>query len=103
MTSLSDLKPDPKNARRRTDRSASLIGESLLRYGAARSIVIDENNRVLAGNGTLEQAQRSGITDVRVIDTTGSELIAVRRSNLTEQDKVGLAIADNRTSIVFRQ
>lgn len=98
MTSLSDLKQDKRNARRRTDRSATLIGESLKRYGAARSIVIDEDNTVLAGNGTLEQAQAAGINKLKIIDVDGDELIAVRRSNLSADDKVGLAIADNRTS-----
>ena len=50
MTSINDLQNDPKNARKRTDRSAKLIKQSLEQYGAARSIVIDENNRILAGN-----------------------------------------------------
>lgn len=75
-----------------------LIAESLKRYGAARSIVIDEDNRVLAGNGTIEGAKQAGITNVRIIDAEGDEVIAVRRSGLTEDEKVGLALADNRTS-----
>lgn len=98
MTSINSLKHDHKNARRRTDRSAMLIAESLKRYGAARSIVIDEENRILAGNGTIEGAKQAGITNVRIIDAEGDEVIAVRRSGLTEDEKVGLALADNRTS-----
>ena len=61
MTSINSLLPDHKNARKRTDRSASLIKESIDRYGAARSIVIDEDNRILAGNGTIEGAKAAGI------------------------------------------
>ena len=98
MTKINDLKPDHKNARKRTDRSASLIQESLERYGAARSIVIDEDGRVLAGNGTLEGAKAAGLENVRVIETDGKELIAIKRTNLSEDEKVGLALADNRTS-----
>ena len=98
MTSINSLKHDHKNARKRTDRSAMLIAESLKRYGAARSIVIDEDNRILAGNGTIEGAKQAGITNVRIIDAEGDEVIAVRRSGLTEDEKVGLALADNRTS-----
>ena len=98
MTKINDLKPDHKNARKRTDRSASLIQESLERYGAARSIVIDEDDRVLAGNGTIEGAKAAGLEDVRVIETDGKELIAIKRTNLSEDEKVGLALADNRTS-----
>ena len=98
MTSIKDLKSDHKNARRRTDRSATLIAESLKRYGAARSIVIDEDGRILAGNGTVEGAKKAGINKVRVIEAEGDELIAVRRAGLSEDEKVGLALADNRKS-----
>lgn len=98
MTSIKDLKSDYKNARKRTDRSANLIAESLQRYGAARSIVIDEDNRILAGNGTIEGAKAAGIKNVRVIETDGTEIIAVKRTGLSEDEKIGLALADNRTS-----
>jgi DNA modification methylase len=98
VTSIKDLKSDHKNARRRTDRSASLIAESLKRYGAARSIVIDEDGRILAGNGTVEGAKKAGIDKLRIIEAEGDELIAVRRAGLSEDQKVGLALADNRSS-----
>jgi DNA modification methylase len=98
VTSINDLKQDHKNARKRTNQSAELIQESIKRYGAARSIVIDEENRILAGNGTIEGAKAAGIKNVRIIETAGDEIIAVRRTDLTEHEKVGLALADNRTS-----
>lgn len=98
MTSINDFKTDSKNARKRTNQSATLIQESLKRYGAARSIVVDENGTVLAGNGTFESAKSAGITKVRIIESDGTELIAVRRTNLSDDEKVGLALADNRTS-----
>ena len=97
MASINDLQNDPKNARKRTDRSAKLIKQSLEQYGAARSIVIDENNRILAGNGTIAGAKAAGIKNLKIIEANGDEIIAVKRSNLTEDQKVGLAIADNRT------
>ena len=77
MTKLNDLKSDHKNARKRTDRSATLIKNSLEKFGAARSIVIDEENRILAGNGTVEGAKKAGLSNVRVIETDGNEIIAV--------------------------
>ena len=98
MTSIKDLKSDHKNARKRTDRSAALIAESLKRFGAARSIVIDEDGRILAGNGTVEGAKKAGIDKLRIIEAEGDELIAVRRAGLSEDEKVGLALADNRSS-----
>jgi DNA modification methylase len=98
VAKIADLKPDPRNARKRTDRSASLIRESLERFGAARSIVIDEDGRILAGNGTVEGAKAAGIEKLRIIETAGDEIVAVRRTGLTEEQKIGLALADNRTS-----
>ena len=98
LASIKSLKSDHKNARRRTDRSSQLIQESLQRYGAARSIVIDEENRILAGNGTVDGAKAAGIENVRIIETDGDEIIAIKRTNLSEEQKIGLALADNRTS-----
>ena len=98
MTSINDLQNDHKNARKRTDRSSKLIKESLQKFGAARSIVIDENNRILAGNGTIAGAKAAGIKNLKVIETDGKEIIAVKRTGLTEDEKVGLALADNRSS-----
>ena len=98
MAQISHLVSDHKNARKRTDRSAQLIEESLKQFGAARSIVIDENNRILAGNGTVEGAKAAGIKNVRIIETDGDEIIAVKRTGLSEDQKIGLALADNRSS-----
>jgi hypothetical protein len=95
---ITDLIADPNNARKRTAQSRALIQESLKSFGAARSIVIDESNTILAGNGTVEAAAAQGINRVRVIETDGDEIIAVKRSGLSDSDKVGLALADNRTS-----
>ena len=46
----------------------------------------------------VEAAAASGIDKVRIIETDGDEVIAVRRTGLTEESKVGLALADNRTA-----
>jgi DNA modification methylase len=74
-----------------------MVVDALQEVGAARSIVIDEDNVILAGNGVTEAAAEAGITKLRVIDASGDELIAVRRSGLSEEQKRALAIYDNRT------
>jgi len=74
-----------------------MVSDALREVGAARSIVIDEDNVILAGNGVTEAAAEAGITRVRVIEASGDELIAVRRSGLTPAQKRALAIYDNRT------
>ncbi len=58
-TRLDQLVQDPKNARRHTERNLAMIAESLETVGAARSIVIDERGRVLAGNATPSGTLRS--------------------------------------------
>lgn len=94
---LKDLTPDPENRRLHNPRNLGMVVDALHKVGAARSIVIDENNVILAGNGVTEAAAEAGITKVRVIEASGEEIIAVRRSGLTAEQKRALAIYDNRT------
>jgi hypothetical protein len=93
---IGDLIPDPDNARRHSERGVGIIEAALGEVGAARSIVIDEDNTILAGNATIEAAGNRGLEKVRVIETNGDEIIAVRRRNLTPEQKKKLAYYDNR-------
>jgi ParB-like chromosome segregation protein Spo0J len=97
-TDLTALIPDPRNARRHGERNLAQIETALREVGAARSIVVDEDGIVLAGNATVEAAARAGITEVRIVETDGTELIAVRRTGLTEEQKRRLALFDNRAA-----
>jgi DNA modification methylase len=94
---IKDLVPDPANRRAHNPRNIGMVVDALHQVGAARSIVIDEDNVILAGNGVTEAAAEAGITKLRVIDAAGDELIAVRRSGLSAAQKRALAIYDNRT------
>ncbi len=109
MTHISDLKPDERNARKHNSRNIGMIAESLQKYGPARSISIDENNTILAGNGVVEASMQIGIEHVRVYDRetgnlepaplNGAQYIfATRLSNLTDKEKTLYAVADNRTA-----
>jgi hypothetical protein len=92
------LKPDPENRRTHPDRNVEMVSSSLQEVGAARSIVIDEGDVILAGNGVTRAAIKAGITNVRVIEADGTELIAVRRRGLTTEQKRQLSMFDNRTA-----
>ena len=96
--SVADLVPDPKNRRKRTARNVDMIVASLRDVGAARSIVIDEGNQVLAGNGLVEAAAQANITKLQVVDVDGDTIVAVRRRGLSDAQKRDLAIYDNRTA-----
>ena len=95
---VSQLKPDPANRRRHTDRNLTMIADALRTVGAARSIVIDEDDQILAGNGVTQAAQAVGMNKLRIIETDGDEIIAVRRRGLSADAKRAIAIYDNRTA-----
>ena len=97
-STIAQLKPDPRNARKHNPRNIGMIVNALQQVGAARSIVIDEDDVVLAGNGVIEAAAEAGIERLRVIEADGEEIIAVRRSGLTAEQKQKLALYDNRTA-----
>jgi DNA modification methylase len=96
---ITQLVLDEKNANKGTKRGRELLGESLEKYGAGRSVVVDRHNRVIAGNKTVQAAVAAGMNSIAVIETDGSSLVAVQRADLDlEKDKRAreLAIADNR-------
>jgi hypothetical protein len=95
---LRDLTTDPENRRSHNPRNVGMIVDSLHRVGAGRSIVIDEDGVVLAGNATIEAAAEAGIEQVRIVEANGNEIIAVRRRGLTAEQKRALALADNRAA-----
>lgn len=98
---LSSLKPDQHNANRGTKRGREMVQKSIADLGAGRSILLDKNNRIIAGNKTVAGAIADGMKNVRIIETRGDEIIAVKRIDLDLiKDKKAklLAIADNRTS-----
>jgi hypothetical protein len=97
-TTIAALRPDAANRRRHTPRNLEMIGASLRDVGAARSIVLDEDNEVLAGNGVIAAAPGAGISKVRIVDVDGDTIVAVRRRNLTPEQKRALAIYDNRAA-----
>ena len=78
---LSDLTSDPHNANRGTARGREALADSLRAYGAGRAVLVDRHGVVIAGNKTVEQAKAQGI-GLRVIESDGSELIAVQRRDL---------------------
>lgn len=88
---------DPLNARKHGPRSREAIARSLRDLGAGRSIVVDSDGVIVAGNGVYEQAHVLGIP-VRVIETAGDELVVVHRTDLSTDDdrRKALALADNR-------
>ena len=98
---IGEIVPDSANPNRGNPRGRKLIKSSLKKYGAGRSILLDEENNVIAGNKVLEAAKAQGFKKVQVVDVDGDTLVAVRRRDLNlKRDKKAreLAIADSRAA-----
>ena len=96
---MEEIKFDPRNYRKHSKKNKALIKKSLEELGAGRSVVIDADDTLVAGNGVYEQAQALQMP-VRVVETDGSELVVVKRMDIHTQDdkRRKLAIADNAAS-----
>lgn len=90
---------DKRNYRRHDEKNKRVIRKSLEELGAGRSVVIDKEGTLIAGNGVYEQAQKLKMP-VRVVETDGSELVVVKRTDLATGDekRKRLALADNVAS-----
>ena len=97
---LTDFQPDPKNLNKGTERGSYAIERSLRDYGFARPIVADKDGTILAGNHAFEKAGEIGLQKVRVIETTGDEIIIHKRTDLEADSAKArmVALADNRTT-----
>lgn len=100
MGNIKDLKFDDKNFNKHTEFGMGLLEKSLRENGAGRSILIDKDNKIIAGNGIIEAAGSVGLENVKIIETTGDEIIAVKRTDISLDSKEGrqMALADNATA-----
>ena len=92
------ITPDPKNPNLGTERGRAAVKSSLEQFGTGRSIVVTDDGQIVAGNKTYEQARELGLP-IEEVETDGTKLIVVRRTDMKAGDPraLGLAVADNRT------
>lgn len=84
---LDDLKHPEKNVRIHSEQQIRELKRSLEKFGQTRALVVDENNVILIGNGLYEAMVSLGYQDASVYVKT----------ELSENDKKKLMIADNKT------
>lgn len=80
------LKPYSRNARTHSDKQIHQIAASIKEFGFTSPILIDQEDRIIAGHGRVAAAKVLGLT----------ELPVVRIEHLTEAQKRAYVIADNR-------
>ncbi|MBQ9347062.1 MAG: hypothetical protein IJT94_06930 [Oscillibacter sp.] len=83
---LSALKLPERNVRMHTETQLKEFERSISMFGQIRPIVIDEDGRILAGNGLYETLKRMGRDSADVLKVTG----------LSENQKKKLMLADNK-------
>ena len=101
IKTLADLTPDGENFNKHTEFGTKLLEDSLRKFGAGRSILVDKDGNIIAGNGVVETAAGIGMDDVVVVQTDGTKLVVVQRIDLELDSKEGreLALADNMTAL----
>ena len=86
MVAFGVLKPHDRNPRTHTKKQIGQIGESIKRFGFTNPVLVDCENRIIAGHGRLEAARLIGMTTVPVL----------RLEHLSEAERRAYVLADNR-------
>jgi ParB-like chromosome segregation protein Spo0J len=88
VVAIADLHLDPANVRKHPARNLATIKASLARFGQQKPIIIDANNVVRAGNGTLLGAMDLGWDSIKCV-----------RTGLCGTDATAYSIADNQSAL----
>ena len=102
VVDIDSLRQDTHNFNRGTEEGEQLMERSFKELGAGRSILLDREGNIIAGNKSQEAARKAGIKRVRIVETTGDELVAVKRTDIDINSKEGreMALLDNLTTQV---
>lgn len=83
---IDTLTPYDRNARTHTRRQLRCIAHSIKKLGFLNPVLVDNNNRIIAGHGRVEAGKLLGMTTVP----------AIRIEHLTDDQVRAYIIADNR-------
>ncbi len=99
---ISDLQFDDKNLNKHTQAGMGLLEKSITTLGLGRSVLVDKNGKLIAGNGVTEISGQVGLEDTVIVKTHGDVLVVVQREDIDINTKKGreLAFADNKVSEV---
>ncbi len=80
------LRPYPGNARTHSPKQIRQIARSIKHFGFNNPVLVDDDGQIIAGHGRVEAAK---LLNMKTVPT-------VRLSHMSEDDKRGYIIADNR-------
>ena len=87
--SLELLRPWPRNARTHSRKQIRQIAESIRRFGFTNPVLIDGENRILAGHGRVEAAREIGMTTAPCL----------RVDHMSAAEKRAYVLADNKLAL----
>jgi hypothetical protein len=99
MKKITDYQPLQRNPNKGNQRGTGILDQSVRELGAGRSILVDKNGVILAGNHAQEAFVNAGIENVIEVETDGSQIVVVKRTDMEADSVAGqkMAIMDNRT------
>ncbi len=86
FVAIGDLIPDPDNPRKHGRAQISAIARSIEAFGFNAPILVDKNNKIVAGHGRYEAAKLLGLDKVPIVSL----------SHLTETQARAYLLADNK-------
>lgn len=81
-----DLNPHPRNSRKHSDQQISEIAESISEFGFNKPVMIDENDVILYGHGTVQASKLLDLDEIPTVDG----------SHMSDRQKRAFMIADNK-------
>jgi len=84
---ISDIENHPKNPKQHPENQIRLIQKSIERFGWTNPVILDKNNRILAGHARVKAAIEKGYDTIPAI-----------RTELTGDEADAYLLADNRLS-----
>lgn len=86
---INDLKEYENNAKEHPEWQVQGLSEVIKNVGYRSPIIVDENNKILAGHGRYKALKKLGYKQVEVI----------KHTDLTEEQKIAYSIADNQYTL----
>src|ERR1700688_4322601 len=86
---IDQLNPWPRHARTHSRKQIRQIAESIRRFGFTNPVLIDGENRILAGHGRVEAAREIGITTAPCL----------RVDHMSAAEKRAYVLADNKLAL----
>src|ERR1700693_5415551 len=86
---LDQLNPWPRNARTHSRKQIRQIAESIRRFGFTNPVLIDAEDRILAGHGRVQAARELGMATAPCL----------RIDHMSATDKRAYVLADNKLAL----